>query len=170
MTRLHILGLGLLIFVVRPVDAYVTYPRECETTSWEQKQVKIVPISPSANTVITVCMFDFVFPDHVTLTTTGNRISATIYDNGFNYSPNPSITVGETLGPLLAGSYLLDAFVQDFAYSGPPKIPRAIGSIAFQVVAVTEPSTVPTLSILAQLLLIGILALFGVVSQFRRYI
>ncbi|MCE9551641.1 MAG: hypothetical protein K8R50_11710 [Betaproteobacteria bacterium] len=78
--------------------------------------VAVVPSEPLEGEKFTVCIVDAVYPSGVTASLVGDHLSIVVRDDGFSWSPNPIIVVGEEVGPLVGGKYLLDAYIDG---SGP---------------------------------------------------
>jgi hypothetical protein len=126
----------------------------------------ILPRNPTADDVIALCTVDFVYPDHVDVSLNGNRVTATVFDNGFSWSPNPVIVVKQTIGKLPAGTYTLDAFIDAEWAPKPPWYPKTLASGL--VFSVADALPVPTLRAELNVLLVCVVSGLGLLSLSRR--
>lgn len=130
----------------------------------------ILPRNPTSSDVITVCTLDWVYPDHVSSANAGQRLTVTVFDNGFSWSPNPPIVIGETIGKLPAGAYALDAYVDASWSPRPPNYPYAIATnVAFVVAGGVAPAvSAPALGSGSILVAMVALAIAGILRVRRR--
>lgn len=130
----------------------------------------ILPRNPTSSDVITVCTLDWVYPDHVSSANAGQRLTVTVFDDGFSWSPNPPIVISETIGTLPAGAYTLDAYVDASWSPRPPNYPYAIATdVAFVVAGGVAPAvSAPTLGAASILAAMVALAIAGILRVRRR--
>lgn len=159
---LVLLVIGLL-FVGRPAHALLLSPPECVGVFAPGQRVAFVPAHPRTGEVVTLCV------DHspgrdpldIDIARTGNQIQVTVHDTYCSWSPCPNVA-GATLGPLTAGSYLVDVVALDYQQPVPSVIATAVP------LDVAGPVPVPTLGSTARLLLAGLLAWYGVAMARSR--
>jgi hypothetical protein len=153
----------LQFLAVRQVDAaFAIYPPEC-ALDYETIRVHIAPNSPKEGGPITVCSQVSMTIGSVVTTQTGNRITITVSDNGSDSGPDAPAIIGEYVGPLPAGSYLVDLVI------GVTSLHPRGGVIATNVALdAAPPAPIPTLGASAYLLLAGLLAVSGVTLGRRR--
>jgi len=80
-------------------------------------RVVVIPEKPKQGDAVKVCLLDGVYPkekDGVTIVRDGNRLQVVVHDSSFSWSPNPLISIVETLPPLSDGGYTIDAYVEDY--------------------------------------------------------
>jgi hypothetical protein len=143
------------------VEAFTTSAPECVKLNSQMGLVQVVPSSPKEGEVITVCSVVALLVGNVSTTLSGNRITITIHDNGSTFGPDPPVWVGEVIGPLVTGPYLVDVFTAE----GVHPASTVATNVRLDVVA---PSAVPVLGIPAYLLLVSLLGCSGAaVARYR---
>ena len=149
------------VVVTNPPDCIAAFQRLPSGDA--STNVLILPAHPTAADTLTICTRDYVYSDEADITRDGTHIVVVVIDNGWSWSPNPQIVLGNSLGRLPAGSYTLDAGIQE-VFNPPPSPPRAIASgLQFSIAPAGTGGTgvvaTPTLSTLALaalgLLLVG---------------
>lgn len=130
------------------------------------QRATVIPSHPTTSDVVTVCVLDYVYPDRVTATRTGNQIQMTVFDSGFSWGPNPPIVISETIGRLPAGTYSLDAYVSADWVPLPAYYPYPIAAdVPFVVTGAVAAVAVPALSFIWMLIAIVVLGSVGVLGM-----
>ena len=136
------------------------------------QRATVIPSHPTIDDVVTVCALDFVYPDRVTTTRSGNQVRMTVFDSGFSWGPNPPIVVAETIGRLPAGTYSLDAYVSADLVPLPAYYPYAIATdVPFTVTGTITAASVPVLSfawMLIATIALGSVGIFGMRAHRAR--
>ena len=130
----------------------------------------VIPVHPTSNDRLTVCTFGFIYADRIDITVFGNRISAVVVDNGFDFGPNPPIVNRQMFGPLPPGDYLMNVSVDADFTPRPPNYPYVLATnVPFTVSAPNAAADpVPVLSEFAKLLTMGLLAFAGLLALRSR--
>jgi hypothetical protein len=111
----------------------------------------VLPAHPTPSTDIRLCVRWFVYSDEIDVARSGSHVTVLVVDNGFSWSPNPTIYLGENLGQLPEGNYSIDVGIQDVFHS-PPDPPGVLAQglqISVSPDGGAQPVSAPTLSTMA---------------------
>jgi len=149
----NFLAAALTAVVIAPSACFAvdTNPEDC-TSAFEaigsDTNALVLPAHPTPSSNLRLCVRWFVYSDEIDVARNGSHITVLVIDNGFSWSPNPTIYLGENLGQLPEGNYSIDVGLQD-VFHLPPDPPGVLAQgleVSVSPDGGAQPVSAPTLS------------------------
>lgn len=130
--------------------------------------IKFTPAAPSASQTIAIAVgvTRYIGPQGAVATLQGSSINVTLTATLIGFTPPPRSCVMTSIGPLPAGTYAVNLFVNDLNGSVPS--PNLVATTLLTVAPASDPAIVPALSGVALAALALLLSIAGRIALRRR--